>query len=234
LGIIASMLRYIRWTPIFFMTALIGLAASAPFWAEWLRPAAQEENTEAVFPCPPVFTPEICALLEVIHRENPLEAEAMIAALQADPLPAPADEADPQSIERGFDRNTFSVFSTTRVRTGQFTALDALHTASGTVNIWEIVADTQIARVLRFEAGFEVSRGPDLRVYLSISAEPRSAAELFAGDTAVEIGSLKGNIGAQNYPLPPEVDVTRFASVVIFSAQYGRVFSSAPLQQPLQ
>ncbi len=228
------MTRHIRWSFIFGMTILIILAAVSPMWLEQFAPPQDELAEQDGFVCPPEIGATECALLADIEAENPLEAEAMVAALLSEPVPAPANEASQDSMASDIDRDTVSVFSETRVRTGRFTRIDALHFAEGTVNIWEIVADDRIIRYIRFEQGFQVSRGPDLRVYLSINQEPRSAQDMLAGNSAVEIGLLKGNLGAQNYRLDNEVDIPQFASVVIFSAQYGTVFSSAPLQQPIQ
>lgn len=227
------MSRHINWSFIIFGAALIVLAASSPAWLETFAPDQAGQAADA-FPCPPAFLPDVCILLEEIDEENPLEAEAMIGALQAEPIPAPANENTIESLETIYDRDSVSVFSLTRVRTGQFTELDILHRAEGTANIWEIVADEEITRYVRFEEDFTVTRGPDLRVYLSINSEPRTREEVFASNTAIELGVLKGNTGGQNYRLDERIDITQYRSVVIFSTQYGTVFSTAPLQQPIQ
>jgi hypothetical protein len=227
------MTRHIRWGLIFGMTVLIFWAAAAPYWVDFVVSEQAVPEAAQGFPCPVTFEAEVCTLLEAIDAENPLEAEAMLGELQNAPVPAPSDEQDPASVQSDFDPTQFSVFNVTLVRTGRFTEIDRLHRATGTVNVFEIVADGTSTRYLRFEDTFEVERGPDLRVYLSIVPEPRTAAEMLANDTAVEIGILKGNIGGQNYRLPDDVDVTQFRSVVIFSAQYGRIFSTARLEQPL-
>lgn len=229
------MSRHINWALIFFLGLLIVLAGSIDLWLGWLEPLRGDTAVqESGFPCPPEFASEVCSLLEGINQEDPLEAEAMMNALQSEPIPAPANEASLDSIEESVDRDTVSVFSLTRVRTGNFTEIDPIHQGEGTANIWELVADEDVQRYLRFEEDFRVSRGPDLRVYLSINAEPRTGEEMLASDSAVEIGFLKGNLGGQNYLLNDDIDVTQYRSVVIFSAQFGRVFTSARLQQPIQ
>jgi hypothetical protein len=74
---------------------------------------------------------------------------------------------------------------------------------------------------------------PELELYLAVESEPRTPEELFAADSAVRLGLLKGHLGGQNYQIPPEVDITQYGSVVIYSATLEQIFSSAPLQQPI-
>lgn len=229
------MLRHVRWGLLFSLSLLIVIAYTAPYWLDLLEPLRQPEQQAAEgFRCPPSIAPNLCPLLEKLDEENPLEAEAMINVLLAEPVPAPSNEADPASMEADIDMEAVSVFTKTLVRTGQFIELDPLHRATGTANIWELVADGNITRFLRLEQGFEVGRGPDLRVYLSIAVEPQTPEEMLAQNTAVQVGALKGNTGAQNYLLSNDVDITQYRSVVIFSQEFQRIFSYAPLQQPVQ
>lgn len=216
------------------MVLLIVGAASADFWLELVIPIPEQtEDTTAAFACPQGLESNLCNLLRAIDEENPEESLAMIQALNSDLIPAPSGETNRNSIAGDIDSTIVSVYTETLVRTGRFSEIDALHKAQGRADVWEIVADERVQRVLRFE-DFEVSLGPDLRVYLSIAESPRSAAEMLGSGSAIEVGLLKGNIGAQNYILEPEIDITQYASVVIFSAPYGRVFSTAPLGQPIQ
>jgi hypothetical protein len=45
----------------------------------------------------------------------------------------------------------------------------------------------------------------------------------------VDLGSLKGNIGDQNYEIPADVDASQFGSVVIYCVPVHVLFSIAPL-----
>jgi len=45
----------------------------------------------------------------------------------------------------------------------------------------------------------------------------------------VNLGRLKGNQGDQNYPLPADVDLGRFASVVIWCDRFDSAFGAADL-----
>jgi hypothetical protein len=107
---------------------------------------------------------------------------------------------------------------------GQFTVVDALHKGAGTATIYRL-ADGR--RIVRLE-GFSVTNGPDLFVYLSGHPEPRSSGQLH--ETAdFEVARLKGNVGDQNYELPPDLDLEQFRSVVIYCKRFTTVFSTATL-----
>ena len=104
----------------------------------------------------------------------------------------------------------------TTVVEGMF--IDRAHPTSGTA---KIITDGD-RRFLRFE-GFETDNGPDLNVYLA-TGDPEGDPSDF-----VDLGDLKGNIGDQNYTLPPDVDLERFTTVFIWCVRFGVAFGSAPL-----
>jgi hypothetical protein len=107
---------------------------------------------------------------------------------------------------------------------GEFTVVDAIHKGVGTATIYQLVDGR---RILRLE-GFSVTNGPDLFVYLSGHPEPRSSGQLH--ETAdFELARLKGNVGDQNYELPPDLDLEQFRSVVIYCKRFTTVFSTATL-----
>lgn len=109
---------------------------------------------------------------------------------------------------------------------GEFTVVDDLHRASGTASVYKL-GDKN--RVLRLDP-FEVTNGPDLRVFLSQSAEPRTSADALL-PTYISLGNLKNAAGAQNYDIPIGVNLDLYKSVVIYSKSLNLVFSSAPLEQ---
>jgi hypothetical protein len=106
--------------------------------------------------------------------------------------------------------------------TGEFRDADSSHLGSGTATIYEL-EDGSV--VLRFE-DFEVTNGPDLHVYLVPNDNPTSSDDLGG---YVDLGSLKGNIGDQNYEVPDGVDISDFGSVVIYCVPFHVFFSIAPL-----
>jgi hypothetical protein len=111
------------------------------------------------------------------------------------------------------------------VVSGHFGVVDGIHQGDGTVTIVRL---PEGQRVLRLGDDFRVTNGPDLYVYLSGSAAPRSSNELHAAG-AFEVAQLKGNIGGQNYALPDDLDLSAFRSVVIYCRRFTTVFSTAEL-----
>ncbi|MFT5195980.1 MAG: hypothetical protein ACI9EW_002908 [Cellvibrionaceae bacterium] len=104
-----------------------------------------------------------------------------------------------------------------QISSGMFSDADDFHKGSGTAAIFQ-QDDT---RILRLE-DFMVTNGPDLHVLLVENTE---------GDMGnyVDLGSLKGNIGAQNYEIPAELDLSNFSGVMIYCMPFHVVFATAPL-----
>ncbi|MDX1449726.1 MAG: DM13 domain-containing protein, partial [Acidimicrobiia bacterium] len=80
---------------------------------------------------------------------------------------------------------------------GQFVGL-AGHEGTGDAGIFE---NPDGSLVLRFE-NFDIENGPDLEVYLVPGAGQTSLAE-----GSIHLGELKGNVGDQNYDLPPGIEL---------------------------
>lgn len=117
-----------------------------------------------------------------------------------------------------------SLLAPEALRVGQFRDADSFHTGSGTATIWELGNDE---RTLRFE-DFRVRNGPDLRVLLAAHPDPMGRGDVQDGGF-VELAPLKGNVGNQNYDIPPDIDLEDYGSVVIFCWPFQVVFSVAPL-----
>ncbi len=89
-----------------------------------------------------------------------------------------------------------------------------------------VLNDGSEQRFLRFE-NFSTDNGPDLRVYLSVSdADGDSGA---FDDDFIDLGVLKGNIGDQNYEIPPEVDLSVYDTVVVWCVRFATPFTAADL-----
>jgi hypothetical protein len=103
------------------------------------------------------------------------------------------------------------------------TFVDRSHPATGRAVVLSDGAQTFV----RFEE-FETDNGPDLFVYLSrgtTAAGPEGAFD----DDFVNLGALKGNVGDQNYEIPPEVNVADFSTVVVWCRQFAVAFGAADL-----
>ncbi|HSF19808.1 MAG TPA: DM13 domain-containing protein [Vicinamibacteria bacterium] len=82
-------------------------------------------------------------------------------------------------------------------------------------------------RVLRL-TDFRTSNGPDVRVFLVAAADAMDSDAVKAAGF-VDLGSLKGTEGAQNYDVPPQVDLDQYRAVAIWCARFGVNFGTAPL-----
>jgi hypothetical protein len=117
----------------------------------------------------------------------------------------------PASPDRPEPRNTL-------VARGDFEAV--AHSAQGTAR----VIRTPDRRVLTL-TGFEVSNGPDLRLYV-VEGPARSEDDV---DRFTDLGSLKGNKGDQQYELPSSIDLDRPHTVVVWCRAFSVNFARAPL-----
>lgn len=82
-------------------------------------------------------------------------------------------------------------------------------------------------RVLRLTS-FETSNGPDVHVYL-VAAEAANDNGTVKKVGFIDLGSMKGNIGDQNYDVPADVDLGKYQSVSIWCARFSVNFGSASL-----
>ena len=108
------------------------------------------------------------------------------------------------------------------ILSGQFEDFDNFHQGSGTATIYELEDGSKI---LRFE-DFEVTNGPDLHVLLVPNSDPANRDDITG---YLDLGSLKGNIGDQNYEIPSGNDVGGYGSVVIYCQPFHVIFSVAIL-----
>jgi hypothetical protein len=109
------------------------------------------------------------------------------------------------------------------VAQGRFISLE--HQTTGRA----LVLDTEDGRrFLRFE-GFETSNGPDLLVYLSAKT-PAGTDDWHGYDQDfVDLGTLKGNVGNQNYLIPAGVDLDRYSTAVVWCRRFEVGFAAAVL-----
>ena len=105
---------------------------------------------------------------------------------------------------------------------GKFKGL--AHETKGVATIYQLAEGRKTLRLTEFAT----SNGPDVHVYLTAAAvEKGSDAIKSAG--FVDLGSMKGNQGDQNYDIPADVDLSKYKSVSIWCARFGVNFGVAPL-----
>ena len=92
------------------------------------------------------------------------------------------------------------------------------HRTSGTV---AVLALPDGSRILRIE-NLDTSDGPDLKVWLSDAqvTPGRAGWHVFDDGKYRNLGSLKGNHGNQNYPIPHDVTLDSFRSVAIWCDRF--------------
>ena len=111
-----------------------------------------------------------------------------------------------------------------KIKAGEFKDADSFHRGRGQATIYRAPDG---AFLLRLE-NLAVTNGPALHVYLSRHEDPGSPSQV-KKPGYVDLGDLKGNQGDQNYPIPREVDVAIYNSVVIYCQPFNVVFSVATL-----
>jgi hypothetical protein len=75
---------------------------------------------------------------------------------------------------------------------------------------------------------FETSNGPDVRVYL-VAAEDAKDNETVKKAGFIDLGSMKGNKGDQNYDVPADADLNKYRSVSIWCRRFSVNFGAASL-----
>ena len=93
---------------------------------------------------------------------------------------------------------------------------DGIHETEGDARIIKLEDGSQY---VRFE-NFKSTNGPDLFVYLATDDQ--------ASDF-VNLGSLKGNVGNQNYDIPEGVDLSKYDKVLVWCKAFSVLFGSAEL-----
>ena len=114
------------------------------------------------------------------------------------------------------------VFMPVKVAEGNFRGI--AHETKGIASIYKLPDGKN---VLRFSA-FETSNGPDVHVYLVAASDAKDDATVKQA-RFIDLGSIKGNIGDQNYDLPAGVDLSRYRAVTVWCKRFGVNFATAPL-----
>lgn len=105
---------------------------------------------------------------------------------------------------------------------GQFRGI--AHETSGSALIYQYPDGHRALRLM----DFATSNGLDVHVYL-VAAADAPDDESVKNAAVIDLGSLKGNIGDQNYEIPAGIDLNKFRTVAIWCKRFGVNFGSAPL-----
>ena len=154
------------------------------------------------------FQPWKLVVDEVVDEAVPVAVQTTAASrTTASPTPTP-DATAPRVLARG-------------------TLISHEHATSGTVVVLAL-ADGR--RVLRLQ-DLRTSNGPDVKVWLS-DAEVRPGSDgwrVFDDGRYADLGSLKGNVGNQNYVIPADVDLTTLSSLSLWCDRFDVSFGAATL-----
>jgi hypothetical protein len=103
-----------------------------------------------------------------------------------------------------------------------------IHQTSGRATIYK---NKDGKEYLRF-SDFTTSNGPDVHVVLVRAEDKALEQEIVKGDLEhVELGTLKGNQGDQNYDLPVNVDLNQYQAVAIYCERFHAIFGVARLEK---
>lgn len=105
---------------------------------------------------------------------------------------------------------------------GQFH--DGAHETKGVATIYQAADGRQVLRL----TNFMTSNGPDVHVYLVAAPDVRDNATV-TNAGFLQLGSLKGNVGDQNYEIPAGTDLTKYRAVTVWCQRFGVNFGTAPL-----
>jgi Electron transfer DM13 len=98
------------------------------------------------------------------------------------------------------------------------------HETKGAATVHQLADGKRILRL----TNFETSNGPDVHVYL-VAAEVAKDNATVKQAGFIDLGSLKGNKGDQNYEVPADADLNKYKSVSIWCARFGVNFGAATL-----
>ena len=109
-----------------------------------------------------------------------------------------------------------------KLASGQFHR--GAHETKGTATVFQLADGKKTLRL----TNFETSNGPDVHVYLVAAADAKDN-DTVKNAGFVDLGSMKGNIGDQNYDVPANVDLAKYRAVTIWCKRFSVNFGTAPL-----
>src|SRR5437763_1903223 len=96
------------------------------------------------------------------------------------------------------------------------------HDTGGMVNLLQFPDGSRVLRL----TSFKTSNGPDVHVYLVAAGDVTDNATVMSAGF-VDLGSLKGNIGDQNYEVPSNVDLAKYRAATIWFKRFNVNFGTA-------
>jgi hypothetical protein len=104
------------------------------------------------------------------------------------------------------------------------TFYSVLHPTEGTATIFRLADGSRLLRLTHFKT----SNGPDVHIYM-VAAGDAKDSESVERAGFIDLGSIKGNIGDQNYTLGPNVDLLKYRTVSVWCKRFRVNFGAASL-----
>ena len=136
-----------------------------------------------------------------IKRDQSIASAQQSATPQASPMPTPTVAAPSPVVAPQQQSN-----ATNTIATGSFRSAPG-ERAAGTVHIIK-VDDRQY---VRFESDTDIGPSPDPIVTFGNGDR---------ADLSINLGSLKGTKGSQNYEIPSSVDFSKYSQVIIYCRSF--------------
>jgi hypothetical protein len=109
-----------------------------------------------------------------------------------------------------------------QLASGQFHS--GAHETKGTATVFQLADGKKTLRL----TNFATSNGPDVHDYL-VAVSDAKDNDTVTKSEYVDLGSMKGNIGDQNYELPASADLAKYRAVTIWCKRFSVNFGTAPL-----
>jgi len=114
-----------------------------------------------------------------------------------------------------------------QLASGQFHS--GAHETKGMATVSQLAGGKKTLRL----TNFATSNGPDVHVYL-VAAPDAKDNDAVTKAGFVDLGTMKGNIGDQNYELPANADLAMYRAVTIWCKRFSVNFGTAPLNSSMQ
>lgn len=132
------------------------------------------------------------------------------------------NESLPVAAAQATTSSSGGAVATTALVSGRFNSV--AHETKGSATIYRLDDGRRVLRLTEFTT----SNGPDVRVYL-VAARDAADDETVTKAGFVELGTLKGTDGNQNYEVPADLDLEKYRAVTIWCRRFSVNFGTAPL-----
>jgi hypothetical protein len=128
-----------------------------------------------------------------------------------------------EGFPAGEDPSSAQVLESGTFYSGTFYAV--VHPTAGTATIYRLGNGD---RILRF-TNFSTSNGPNVHVYLVAADDAKDSATVTRA-ASIDLGTIKGNIGDQNYALGADLSLSKYRTVSIWCQRVAVNFGAASLR----